>query len=60
MASDLADLDAEIRDLIEAVRGETEASLRLAVRYSGDDTGLLYRRFEANATGSSERRSLSG
>jgi len=42
MESDLADLDAEIRDLIDAVRDRTDASLRLAIRYSGDDSTPLF------------------
>ena len=39
---DLDDVDPEIRRLIEALREETDASLRLAIRYSGDDTTLLF------------------
>ena len=40
--SDLADLDAEIQNLIDAVRERTDASLRLAVRYSGDESDPLF------------------
>lgn len=39
---DLDDVDQEIRDLIEALRESEDASLRLAVRYSGDDSTVLY------------------
>jgi len=42
MESDLSDLDAEIRDLVESIRTETEASLRIAVRYSGDETDPIF------------------
>lgn len=39
---DLDDMDQEIRDLIEALRESEDTSLRLAVRYSGDDSTMLY------------------
>lgn len=39
---DLDDVDQEIRDLIEALRESEDASLRLAVRYSGDDSTVLF------------------
>lgn len=42
MESDLADLDAEIRDLIDAVRERTDVTLRLVVRYSGDESDPLF------------------
>jgi hypothetical protein len=42
MKADLSDLDAEILDLVESIRAETEASLRIAVRYSGDEAEPIF------------------
>ena len=39
---DLDDVDPEVRGLIEALRDREDASLRLAVRYSGDDSTVLF------------------
>jgi hypothetical protein len=41
---DLADVDEDVRGLVGALRDETDASLRLAVRYSGDDYDVLFAR----------------
>ena len=39
---DVAELDVEIQELVDALRDQTDASLRTAIRYSGDDWRLLY------------------
>lgn len=39
---DLADIDTEIRELIASMREETDASIRLVIRYSGDSTDTLF------------------
>jgi hypothetical protein len=43
-AGELADLDSEVRGLIDALRAETEASLRLAIRYTADEYEVLFAR----------------
>ena len=39
---DLDDVDPEIRRFIDALRESEDASLRLAVQYSGDDSTVLF------------------
>jgi hypothetical protein len=41
---ELADVDSEVRNLIEALRTETDAALRLVVRYTADDYEVLFAR----------------
>jgi hypothetical protein len=48
MAGDLDDIDEDVRGLIDALRDQEERSLRLAVRYSGDDIELLFVREDLN------------
>jgi hypothetical protein len=45
---DLADVDSEIRALIGALRESDDASLRMAVQYSGDDSTILFVREDIN------------
>lgn len=42
--SELADVDSDVRDLIEALRAETDDALRLVVRYTADDYEVLFAR----------------
>jgi hypothetical protein len=42
--SELDDVDGEVRGLIEDLREETDASLRLAIRYTADDYEVLFAR----------------
>lgn len=42
--SELTDVDSDVRDLIEALRAETDAALRLVVRYTADDYEVLFAR----------------
>ena len=44
LESDLHSMSEEIRGLVDALREETDASLRTAIRYSGDDWDLLFAR----------------
>ncbi|MFB6119245.1 hypothetical protein [Halosegnis sp.] len=39
---DLADVDSEVRGLVSALRDHPDASLRLAVRYSGEEYDAVY------------------
>lgn len=39
---DFDDIDEEIRDLIDRLREETDASLRLAIRYTGEDIHVVF------------------
>lgn len=39
---DLEDVDDEIRALIDGFREETDASLRIGLRFSGDDADVLF------------------
>lgn len=41
---DLADVDADVRGLVSALREQTDSSLRLAIRYSGDEWDVLFAR----------------
>ena len=42
--ADLEDVDEDVRGLVSALREETDSSLRLAVRYSGDEWDVLFAR----------------
>lgn len=42
--ADLDDVDAEIRGFVDALREHPDASLRLAVRYSGDNWDTVFLR----------------
>lgn len=42
--SELDDVDGDVRDLIEDLRAESDASLRLAIRYTADDYEVLFAR----------------
>jgi len=42
--SEIDDVDEGVRDLIEDLRAESDASLRLAVRYTADDYEVLFAR----------------
>jgi len=42
--SELDDVDTDVRDLIEDLRAESDASLRLAIRYTADDYEVLFAR----------------
>ena len=42
--SEIDDVDDDVRDLIEDLRAESDASLRLAVRYTADDYEILFAR----------------
>lgn len=48
-AEDLGDVDDDVRELIAALTEETDASLRLGVRYSGDDEDVVYLREDIRA-----------
>ena len=41
---DVHDLDEDVQDLVDALRDHTDASLRTAIRYSGDEWSLLFAR----------------
>lgn len=43
-AGELADVDDEVRGLLEELRAETDGSLRLAVRYTADEYEVLFAR----------------
>jgi hypothetical protein len=45
---DLADIGEDVRGLVSALREEMDSSLRLAVRYSGDEWDVLFARPDVN------------